>query len=180
MPRYAAFLRAVNLGGGTRVSMGALGATLARAGYREVRTLLQSGNVVLRADPKSAAEVEAEVEGAIARSFGYRTDVFVRSPTEWHNVVSANPFPRAAGADPSHLTVLVLRAAPAAGRWADLARGIVGSERLEPAGRHGYLHYPDGIGRSRLTLDRIERALGTRGTLRNWNTVSRVDELLRG
>jgi uncharacterized protein (DUF1697 family) len=178
MPRYAALLRAVNLGGPTQVSMTALRECLTRAGFADVRTLLQSGNLVFRRDEKNAAEVEQRTEETVARAFGRRTEVLVRTPAEWRDVIGGNPFREAAETDPSHLTVLVLKGAPPAEAWKTLVRGIVGPERVQAAGRHGYVHYPAGIGGSRLTLDRIERSLGTRGTLRNWNTVLKIDALL--
>jgi uncharacterized protein (DUF1697 family) len=112
------------------------------------------------------------------REFGLSTDVFVRTGEEWRDLVHGNPFSAAARDDPSHLTALILKSTPSASAWAELSRGIQGRERVRAGGRHGYVVYPDGIGRSRLTLDRIERFLQTRGTLRNWNTVLRVDSRL--
>jgi len=178
MPSYVAFFRAVNLGGTTQLRMTALRDVLAGAGYAEVRTLLQSGNVVFRSNETDSGAVEQAVEGRIADALHVRTEVFVRTDREWRSVVTGNPFRAEAVHDPAHLMVLVLKDAPSPDAWRSLSEGISGREVARGAGRHGYLVYPDGVGRSRLTLDRIERTLGTRGTLRNWNTAGKIDVLL--
>jgi uncharacterized protein (DUF1697 family) len=178
MPRFAGFLRAVNLGGNTRLPMVDLRRALERAGFEGVTTVLQSGNVVFEAAGPGTDPLEQRIERLLLRAFDLRTEVFVRSAEEWRAVVDQNPFRGAARDDPSHLTVLALKAAPSIPAWTGLTAGISGREQVRSAGRHGYLVYPDGIGTSRLTLERIERALGTKGTLRNWNTVRKVDALL--
>jgi uncharacterized protein (DUF1697 family) len=176
--RYAAFLRAVNLGDETRVSMAALRDALSSAGFENVRTILQSGNVVLSSDAPSTAAVEHRVRETLVRISGRSTEVFARTPAEWSDVVASNPFGRAARDDPGHLTVLLLKSSPSTERWKALADLVSGREQTQGTGSHGYVYFPDGIGRSRLSLARIERALGTPGTLRNWNTVTKVAALL--
>jgi uncharacterized protein (DUF1697 family) len=178
MPTYAACLRAVNLGGATQLSMAALRQGLTGTGFRDVRTLLQSGNVVLRSEITDSAEVERRLEEWIARSGGRRTDVFVRTALEWRSLIDGNPFPTEARLDPRRLHVLLLKSAPPARAWDALSEAISGREVVRGAGRHGYAMYPDGVGHSRLTLDRIERTLGSAGTLRNWNTALKIEALL--
>jgi len=180
MPGWVALLRAVNVGGSPPVPMAALRERLTREGYEEVRTLLQSGNVVLRTPPERAADLERRLEATLSRGLGITTDVFVRSASDWHEILLGNPFPREAERDPSHLVVTVLRGSPTAKAWGSLASSWEGPERIRGEGRHAYIVYPDGIGRSKLTLGRIERSLGTRGTARNWNTVQKLDEMVTG
>ncbi len=178
MPDYLALLRAVNLGGSSQVNMGELRDRLTRCGFDNVRTLLNSGNVVFRSDLRRREEVEGQVEREVARHFGQPTDCFVRTKVEWANVISANPFSREAEEDPARLTVIVLKATPAAEAWERLRAAVTGREVVRGASDWGYIVYPDGQGRSRLTADRIERALGVRGTIRNWNTVGKIGSLL--
>ena len=178
MPGLAAFFRAVNLGGDSTLRMEELRTALNESGLGPAETILQSGNVVLRRDARDPARLEGQIERWLDRRLGLRTDVFVRTSEEWHEVVLGNPFSAAAREDPRHLTVLILKTAPPPSAWADLSRGILGREVVRAAGRQGYVVYPDGIGYSRLTLDRIERTLGTHGTLRNWNTVLKVNARL--
>lgn len=179
MPWYAVLLRAVNLGGDTTLGMASLRAALERAGFGGVNTYLQSGNVVLDAKDPQSADVERRIEQVLDRTFGLRTDAMARTAGEWRAVVRNNPFADAARADPSHLTVLSLKAPVPASAWTALENVISGREESRGSGRQGYVYYPDGIGRSRLTLDLIERALGGHGTLRNWNTVLKLDAALR-
>ena len=97
----------------------------------------------------------------------------------WEAIVRGNPFRREAEDDPAHLVATVLADAPVAEAWGSLRAAIVGRERLAAGERHAYIVYPDGIGRSKLTAQLIERHLGVRGTSRNWNTVCALQRLLQ-
>lgn len=176
MVAYIGLLRAVNVSGSSTVRMEALRATLTGMGLGEVRTLLQSGNFVFRTDRGDAAGIENRIEERLAKELSLSTDVFVRSAQEWNSVARENPFPQEASEDPGHLVVTVLKQAPTAEAWRALDAAIRGRERVRGVGRHAYIVYTDGIGRSRLTPVLIEKQLGTRGTSRNWNTVRKLAE----
>ena len=168
MTLCVALLRALNVGGSNRVTMAALREAVTALGFGQVRTLLQTGNIVF--DAQAADGLEAMLEAGLERSIGLKVAVCVRTAPEWWAALDDNPFPEAARDDPSHLLVMALKAVPEAGAEAALRSRIPGRERAALVGRQAYLVYPDGIGRSRLTPAVIERALGTRGTARNWNT----------
>jgi uncharacterized protein (DUF1697 family) len=172
-----AFLRAVNVGGRS-LPMADLRAMLAKLGLGEPRTLLQSGNAVF-ASAKAPKALEALLEAAAAKQFGLETDFFVRTAREWDAAIDANPFPREAKEDPSHLLVMPLKAAPGAAEVDALRAAIKGRESVAVVGRCAYLVYPDGIGRSKLTIAVIESRLKTRGTGRNWNTAQKLAALAR-
>ena len=89
-------------------------------------------------------------------------------------MVAGNPFPEEAERDPSHLLVIFLKEAPDRKDVMALQSAIKGREVVRAKGRHAYVVYPDGIGRSRLTSALIEKKLATRGTGRNWNTVLKL------
>src|ERR671932_482330 len=110
----------------------------------------------------------ADLRDLCAR-LGLDADFFVRAAAEWEDVVAGNPFRDEAERDPGRLHVTVLKDAPSAAAVRALQGAIVGSEVARVTGRHAYIIYPDGAGRSRLTNTVIERALGTRATARNWN-----------
>jgi uncharacterized protein (DUF1697 family) len=173
-PASVALLRAVNVGGRKPVPMADLRALLERLGFTDVRSFLQSGNLVFRSDTRPGAELERFLEEKSARELGLETDFLVRTPAEWSQMMAANPFPREAAVDPSRLVVLFLKAAPGTREVERLQSAAMGAERVQLAGRQVYLHYPDGIARSRLTTAFIEKMLGTRGTGRNWNTVVKL------
>ncbi len=174
---YVGLLRAVNLGSGSTIHMADLQAAMRAAGFDDVRTWLQSGNVVFRDATGETAQIEQRIERHLAQRCQLSTQVFVRTAAEWREVIRGNPFPSEAKVDPSHLLVATLREAPSSDAWGALRAAIVGRERTAGAGRHAYIVYPDGIGRSKLTTGVIERALATRSTSRNWNTVTRLGEL---
>src|SRR5207302_1868226 len=122
--------------------------------------------------------LEASLPREIERCLGISTEIFVRTAAEWKRLIAGNPFPGAAKNDPGHLLLMPLRAAPTAAAVAALRAAIVGREIVEVKGREAYLVYPDGVGRSRLTIALIERKLGVAGTGRNWNTVRKLAELI--
>jgi uncharacterized protein (DUF1697 family) len=168
MTSYIALLRGVNVGGNKMIAMSDLRERAERLGLRDARTLLQSGNLVFRSN-KSPAQLEKLLEKELEG-----TSVFVRTPEEWGAAIAANPFPEEAKRDPGHLLVMFLKEA----RDAEvLTPAIVGREIARGNGRHIYLYYPDGAGRSKLTNALIEKKLGTRGTARNWNTVTKLAAL---
>lgn len=177
MTTFIALLRAVNLGPHNKVAMRELRQLFADLGLRDAQSLLQSGNVVFRSDEPSTRRLERRLEAASEEHLGLKTDFFVRTARELQRVVSANPFPEAAARDPGHLLVVFHRAAPTASAVSALQQAINGRELVRAKGRHAYIVYPDGIGRSRLTSALIERKLGSAGTGRNWNTILKLREL---
>src|SRR5262249_42069467 len=101
----------------------------------------------------------------------------VRSAAEWQKIVARNPFPEEAKNDPAHLLVMVLKTAPPAKKVEALRAAIEGPEIVRCDGKQLYIVYPDGIGRSKLTVALIEKKLDSRGTGRNWNTALKLAAL---
>lgn len=168
-----ALLRAVNVGGRNAVAMADLRRFLSDLGLHEPRTLLQSGNAVFgSASPARSLEARLEAEAIARLSLG--VDFLVRSAAEWASIVTDNPFPEQAKTDPGRLVVTVLKQAPTPAAVKALQAAVVGRETMRASGRHLYVVYPDGMGRSKLTHGLIEKSLGTRGTARNWNTVLKL------
>ena len=180
MTTFVALLRAVNVGSHKPVAMSALRDFAIGLGYSDVRTLLQSGNIVFRTETRSANVLERILEGEAKLRLGLETDFFVRSAKDWKVLVDLNPFPDAARRDPSHLVVMFLKDAPSVESLAALRAAIRGPEVVNIEGKQAYVIYPDGIGRSRLTNSVIEVKLGTRSTGRNWNTVIKAAALVEG
>ena len=177
MPHYVAVLRAINLGAHNRIAMADLRAMCGRIDLDNPRTLLVSGNLVFESRLNSSEKLERLLEDASTKQLGVTTDYFVRSAKEWHAAVDANPFPAEARDDPARLVMMCLRDAPSAAQVKALEAAIKGRETVRARGKHAYFVYPDGQGRSKLTIAMIENALGTRGTARNWNTVLKLGAL---
>jgi uncharacterized protein (DUF1697 family) len=173
---HIALVRGINVGGHAAVAMADLRELIGALGYRDVRTLLQSGNAVFSGGKRAGAALETQLEKEMVTRHGLSAAFLVRSPAEWADVVARNPFPNEAREDPGHLLVMFLKAAPAASAVAALQAGVRGPEVIRAGVRHLYISYPDGVGRSKLTGTSIERKLGI-GTARNWNTVLKLAAL---
>ena len=179
MMTYVALLRGINVGGHKPVAMAELRDLLARLGFVDARSLLQSGNLVFRGEARTGGRLERMLETEAAQRLGLETDFFVRTAKEWKAVVARNPFPKEAQRDPAHLLVTFLKQPPEVKDLAALRAAITGPELVGAVGLHAYIVYPNGIGRSRLTNTLIERTLRTRGTGRNWNTVLKLGALVQ-
>ncbi|MFI2754584.1 DUF1697 domain-containing protein [Cellulomonas sp. P22] len=183
MTAATALLRGINVGGHRTVPMADLRAVVEELGHTQVATHLNSGNVVFAVAPSDAppagpdpAALAAAVADGLHQRLALDVDVVVRTATQVDAVVAANPFDDAARTDPSHL-VVVFYPDPVGDPALDTSR--YGREQVVWDGAHAYVHYPDGIGRSRLTGDVLDSAAGQPGTGRNWRTVLAVQELLR-
>ncbi|MCC2310026.1 DUF1697 domain-containing protein [Cellulomonas chengniuliangii] len=178
MTAALALLRGVNVGGRRKVPMADLRAIVESFGHSEVATLLNSGNVVFAASGGAefdAAAAAADITAGVRGRLGLEVDVVVRTAAQVDAVVAANPFVEAARTDPSHL-VVVFYSDPVRDAVLDMSRH--GSEQVVWDGAQAYVTYPEGIGRSTLTADALDRAAGQPGTGRNWRTVLALQELL--
>lgn len=175
---HIALFRAVNVGG-RKATSAELRALAEELGLADARTLLQSGNLVFRS-ARAGAELEAEIERAFVGRFGFASDVLTRTSAEWRAALAANPHAEMAERDPSHLVVVALKSAPGSDAVAALQAAIQGPETVAAAGRELFIAYPAGIGDSKLTNIVIERRLGVRGTVRNWNTATKLAAILEG
>lgn len=172
-----ALLRAINLGGSSTISMADLRKFFVDLGFADVRTLLQTGNAVFTGQACEGEALERYLQREAKTRLGLQTDFLVRSRAEWDSAIAANPFPEAARTDPAHLLVVALSGVPSPAAVTDLQAAIRDREVVAATGKHLYIIYPDGIGRSRLTAALINRKLGVGGTARNWNTVLKLAAL---
>jgi uncharacterized protein (DUF1697 family) len=179
VPQFAVLLRAVNVGGRNKVPMARLRELAEGLGYTDVSTYLQSGNLVVTADTKKPADVEAAVAGAIRHDLGVDVAVLARSRKELAAVVAANPFKDRTG-DPKRLHINFLAAQPKAATLKALDRSEFDPERFEFGDRCMYQWFPDGVGRSKMATAPWDRRLGVQGTGRNWRTVTALLEMLAG
>jgi uncharacterized protein (DUF1697 family) len=172
MPRQIALLRGINLGSHKRVGMGPLRELLAGLGYGDVRTYLQSGNVVLTSQA-SPERLQRELEQQIADELGLETRVLVRTRDELADVIERDPLAGVAD-NPKRYQVSFLSAEPDAEVVRALGGVDVAPERFVVSGREIYTWHPDGIQRSQLNKVLSDRRLGVTATARNWNTVTRL------
>jgi uncharacterized protein (DUF1697 family) len=170
--RQVAFLRGINLGPSNRISMPALRTKLTAAGFEQVETYLQSGNIVLASD-SSPEQLERELERLIAGEFGLEVPVIVRTRDDLEGVVERNPL-AAIASEPKRYQVSFLSDAPAPEVLAKLEPLARNGERIIAIGREIYAWHPAGVGRSRLAAALAGPRLGVGATARNWTTVCAV------
>jgi uncharacterized protein (DUF1697 family) len=157
--------------------MADLRALLERLGFTDARSLLASGNLVFGAGGRGGAALEKLLEAETAKRLDLTTDFMVRAAGELAAVVDRNPFPGEAKRDPGHLLVMFLKDRPTAAAAEALQAALTGPEVGRVDGKHAYIYYAAGVGRSKLTNTVIERKLGTRATGRNWNTVLKLQAM---
>jgi uncharacterized protein (DUF1697 family) len=172
-----ALLRAVNVGGRNRIAMAQLRELLEGLGYGEVRTHLQSGNAVFTAPGISPERLAREIEGALVEELGLAAKVLVRSRAELERAVAANPLLELAD-DHARLLVTFLSEAPDREVVGELAPADFEPDVFAVGEREIYAWYPDGVRATRLSNAFWERRLGVVATGRNWNTVTRLLELM--
>ena len=170
-----ALLRGINVGRSTRIPMAELRSLCEELGWRDVRTYIQSGNVIFQSD-QPARKLEGQLEAALPDAFGVTASVIVIDADALAEHARGNPFPEESAATPN-LVMLALSKEPPAGDALERLRERAGTERLECVGDAIWIHYPDGAGRSRLTPGMFDRAVGSPVTTRNWRTVTKLLEL---
>jgi uncharacterized protein (DUF1697 family) len=168
MAVFVAVLRAVNVGGTGKLAMSDLRGLCEAAGFRSVRTYIQSGNVVF-SSALSQAKVKSKLAQALCTKLGKPCAVFLRSGAELAAILQRNPFKKA---EPSQVLVLFLAQAPGRGALADLP--IPGGERVWLDRREVFVHFPSGMGRSKLRIP-----FAKTGTWRNLNTIAKLLAMVR-
>ena len=148
---------------------------LTEAGFEDVRTYVQSGNIVLSSD-KSPEEVAAECERLIAEEFGFDVPVVIRTRDELAEVVKRNPLGKVA-TEPKRYQVSFLDREPDRKLVEELAAVAIDSEAFVAIGRECYAWHPEGVARSKLWNKLAGKGLGVTATARNWTTVTTLLEM---
>lgn len=167
-------LRGVNVGGHNKINMEALRALYESLKLRDAQTYVQSGNVIFRTDERGIARLTKRIEDGIERKFGFRADVILRTAAEMGDVVARNPFAKRRGIEPSKLLVSFLATDPGAEAREKVLQIQCDPEEMRIDDREVYIYFPNGIGRSKLSLARLEKTLKVPGTGRNWNSVTKM------
>lgn len=174
----AAFLKGVNVGGNNKIDMEGLRAAVIGMGCRDVRTYLQSGNVLFTCNRKSLGTLASDIELAIEKVYGFTSRVIVRDASELAAAIAADPLAHVAVNPSRHLIgFLADRPPPEA---IEAAQGSsTDTDLVRVVGQHLYMWCPTGISASPLFKVNFDRVLGTAVTMRNWNTATKVTQMLR-
>ena len=168
MPTFISMLRGINVSGQKKVPMKELRNCYGSMGFREVKTYIQSGNVVFKSQNMNSAGLVRRIESEIRASFGFDVIVVNRTSEEMEQVIKHLPFtPEEAGK--VHVTFLSTR--PATIPWEELDRAKDEKEKFLVSRMEVYLYCPNGYGRTGLNNSFLEKRLRTSATTRNWRTV---------
>ena len=173
-----ALLRGINVGGNRKVPMPTLRLAAAKAGFTQVETYINSGNLIFEAEKMGAREAEDRLEKKILQQFGFPVDVLVRTAKQWKKYAASTPFADAAKARPN-LLMLGLSKRPCARKAVDALNERAGkSERLTWVKGAIWVDFAEGAGKSKLTPAWFDKAAGSPVTLRNFRTVLKLLEML--
>jgi len=180
--KYIALLRGINVGRHKRIKMAELATVFESLGFKNVRTYLQSGNVIFEHDSIDATKVAESIERKISQTFEFSVNVIIRTENELENIVNSNPFIKdpTIGFDKLHVTFLRDMQDPKTILDLDITKDE--NEEFEVTGREIYIYCPNGYSKTKLKNDVFEKKLNTVATTRNWKTTNKLMELskLRG
>jgi uncharacterized protein (DUF1697 family) len=178
MSRFVALLRGINVGKAKRVAMTDLRALLESLGYGDVKTLLNSGNVVFSGPAEPAAKHVRRIQSAVAAELGVDCLVIVKSAKDMASVVAGNAL-KNREVDPSRLLVVLTTDSKALLALDALAKAEWGAEEVHVGKHAAYVWCANGILESKVAVALL-KGLAASGTTRNWSTVEKVHALLRG
>ena len=162
------------MGGHHKVKMDELRALYESLGLEEVRTYINSGNVLFRTSERDLTRLCKRIENAIEGACGSRSDVILRAPSDLKRAIARNPFAERPDVEPNKVAIHFLAAAPGAAALEQMRAIETAPEELHVDGRELYIYYALGMARPKLKLPQVEKALRTTGTSRNLNTVRKL------
>ncbi|HWD92415.1 MAG TPA: DUF1697 domain-containing protein [Verrucomicrobiae bacterium] len=178
MKTFIGLLRGINVGGNNRIPMADLRALCGKLGWGNVQTYIQSGNLTFSASGKPAA-LEATLQHAIEKRFSLSIPIIIRSAVDWPAYIRNNPFPEACKKEP-HLVMLCLSKIPPKPDAAErLRERAAGGEHIGQIGDALWIHFADGVARSKLSPAVLDRMAGSPVTARNWLTVLKLEEMTK-
>ena len=175
---YLALLRGINLGPKNKILMPDLVEVFTKAGCEDVRTYIQSGNLIFEATPEVSTRLPELIAKEIQRRFGHKVPLMLRTTGEMREVVRKNPFLKE-GAAEDILHVMFLTDLPKPGAAKNLDPDRSPPNRFIVRGKDIYLLCPAGFARTKLTSSYFDSKLGTIGTVRSWRTMTKLLELMK-
>ncbi len=177
MPIYVSMLRGINVGGNKRMKMERLRESFEALGFEQVKTFIQSGNVIYKAAKTSTTALSNRIEKKLLEDFGFPVFVVSRTVDEMIAAIENNPFATAPGIDQEKLHVMFLSESPTATALSKLATLTVSPDQSTCVGKEIYLYLPNGAGESKLMKSPIDRVLSVVTTTRNWRTVNSLRQM---
>jgi uncharacterized protein (DUF1697 family) len=177
MPVYIAMLRGINIGPHKRMKMEKLRACCEGLGFADVKTYIQSGNVIFRAGKLSPAALSKKLRDCIVKDFGFSAEVISRSREEMKEIIDDNPFMKERSIDTSKLHVAFLSESASAAALKKLQELTLAPDRTHGSGKEIYFYFPNGVSGSSLWRHPLDRVLSLPVTMRNWKTVTTLYQM---
>jgi uncharacterized protein (DUF1697 family) len=177
MPVYISMLRGINVGKNKRMKMDALRRSFEALGFEQVKTYIQSGNVVFKTAKRSSSALSKRIEERILSDFGFSSSVISRTGDELRQMIENNPFFKRPEIDPAKLHVMFLSAKLAPSAIKRLETLTTKPDESRCCLQEIYLYLPNGASESSLMKSPLDRALSVVTTTRNWNTVNKLYEM---
>jgi uncharacterized protein (DUF1697 family) len=177
MPTFIAMLRGINVSGHKIIKMEPLRACFIAMDFSQVKTYVQSGNLVFEAPNELTVGLADKIKRKILHEFGFSVPVAVKTVAELRHIVQNNPFAKNPAIDTSKLHVTFLSAPPPKSALQELLPLAVDPEQIQIIEKEIYLYCPNGYGRTKLSNNAIEKKLAVEATTRNWNTVNTLLEM---
>ncbi len=177
MPTYISLLRGINVGGQKAMKMDRLRRSFEALGFRNVKTYLQSGNVIFGTVKRSPVQLSKTIARHMSSEFGFPVSVIVRVSEELNKILKRNPFLKETGIDQSKLHVTFLSQEPPRTIVKKLDAFDAAPDQFRWIAQEIYLYCPHGYGRTKLSNIALEKTLSVTATTRTWNTVKRLCEI---
>ena len=177
MQTYIAMLRGINVSGQKMIKMEALRVALAELGLNNIRTYIQSGNIIFESPEKESGSLVKLIEAKILEKFGFQVPVIIRTPNEIKDAIATNPFLKTDSLDNAKLYLTFLAEIPGPDKIEKLNTFSYSPEEFILINKDVYLYCPSGYGNAKLNNNFFENKLKTKATTRNWQTVNKLLEL---
>ncbi|MGV3553220.1 DUF1697 domain-containing protein [Rhizobium sp.] len=178
MTTYVALLYSIIIDARRRVAMSDLRAIAEGLGYTNCRTLVSTGNLVFESVDTSVSDIEQALEKAFAAFHGKHVDIIVVTADDWRTLVASNPFMEEAKSEPDRVSVRIMRDTLRHDPTDFLRPYQTAGERIAMTGRHVWIHFTGQASLSKLAGQLTPKRMGGIGTMRNWNTVRRLGEMV--
>jgi uncharacterized protein (DUF1697 family) len=175
MQTFISFLRGVNMTGHNSIKMTDLSALFISLGLKDVKTFIQSGNVIFSDFNKiPESDLSLTIERSILEKFNYKVPVMIRTNQELGDLFSSNPFLDETNFDPAKMAVLFLHDEPSKSQIQKVANVDYPPDKFKIVGREIFLYCPNGFGKTKLYTNFFEKKMGVIGTGRNWKTITAI------
>ncbi len=176
--KFLAILRGINVSGQKKIIMAELKSLFESLEFENVKTYIQSGNVIFESEIRNITELKKQIENAIEKEYDFHVTVLIRTEEDILKLISCNPYnPVDLAKEGTKVLVTFLENSPLTGLVGSLETFKGSNESFEVQGDHLYLYCPDGYGKTKLSNNLIGKKLNLQATTRNWKTVIKLSQM---